>query len=66
MNKRFFIRGYREKTNFPTFCDPVPYTLPEAVDKANEYLARVRHLEKIMLFEREETDEKTAVMLIKK
>lgn len=66
MNKRFFIRGYREKANFPTFCDPEPYTLPEAVIRANEYLAKMRRLEKIMLFELEEPDQKTAVMLIKK
>ena len=66
MDKKFFIRGFREKAKFPTFYDPEPYTLPEAVSKANEYLTKIRRLEKIMLFEREVTDEKKAVIMIKK
>ncbi|MCK4645488.1 MAG: hypothetical protein KAU46_04470 [Candidatus Aminicenantes bacterium] len=62
MDKRFFVRGYREKAKSLTFYDPEPYTLPEAMSKANEYLIKIRRLEKIMLFERGETDEKKAVI----
>lgn len=64
--KKFFIRGYRKKVDFATFYDPEPYSLKEAIDKADEYFKKIRRLGKIMLFEHEETDDKKAVISMKK
>jgi hypothetical protein len=64
--KKFFIRGYRKKVNFATFFDPEPYSLKEAIDKADEYFKKIRRLGKIKLFEQEEAKEDTAVIMMKK
>ena len=64
--RKFFIRGYRKKVDFATFYDPEPYSLKEAIDKADEYFKKIRRLGKIMLFEREEEDENKAVISMKK
>ena len=64
--KKFFIRGYRKKVDFATLFDPEPYSLKEAIDKADEYFKKIRRLGKIMLFEREEEDENKAVISMKK
>ena len=64
--KKFFIRGYRKKVDFATFYDPEPYSLKEAIDKADEFFKKIRRLGKIMLFEHEETDDKKAVISMKK
>jgi hypothetical protein len=64
--KKFFIRGYRKKVDFATFFDPEPYSLKEAIDKADEYFRKIRRLGKIKLFEEEEAKEDTAVMMMKK
>ncbi|NIM58082.1 MAG: hypothetical protein GTO16_03940 [Candidatus Aminicenantes bacterium] len=64
--KKFFIRGYRNKVDFATLYDPEPYSLKEAIDKADEYFKKIRRLGKIMLFELEEEDENKAVISMKK
>ncbi len=64
--KKFFIRGYRKKVDFATFYDPEPYSLKEAIGKADEYFGKIRRLGKIMLFEREEADNNKAVISMKK
>jgi len=64
--KKFFIRGYRKKVDFATFYDPEPYSLKEAIDKADEYFKKIRRLGKIMLFEKEEADDNKAVISMKK
>ncbi len=64
--KKFFIRGYRKKVDFATFYDPEPYSLKEAIDKADEYFKKIRRLGKIMLFEQEEANERKAVISMKK
>jgi hypothetical protein len=64
--KKFFIRGYRKKVDFATFFDPEPYSLKEAIDKADQYFRKIRRLGKIKLFEQEEADEETAVVMMKK
>ena len=64
--KKFFIRGYREKVDFATFYDPEPYSLKDAIDKADEYFKKIRRLGKIMLFEQEEADNNKAVISMKK
>jgi hypothetical protein len=64
--KKFFIRGYRKKVDYATLFDPEPYSLKEAIDKADEYFKKIRRLGKIMLFEREEEDENKAVISMKK
>jgi hypothetical protein len=64
--KKFFIRGYRKKVDFATFYDPEPYSLKEAIDKADEYFKKIKRLGKIMLFEHEEANERKAVISMKK
>ncbi len=64
--KKFFIRGYRKKVDFATFFDPEPYSLKEAIDKADEYFKKIRRLGKIMLFEDEKADGNIAVISMKK
>ncbi len=64
--KKFYIRGYRKKVDFATFFDPEPYSLKEAIDKADEYFKKIRRLGKIMLFEGEEPDNNKAVISMKK
>jgi hypothetical protein len=64
--KRFFIRGYRKRVDFATFFDPEPYSLKEAIDKADQYFKKIRRLGKIMLFEQKEADDKKAVISMKK
>jgi hypothetical protein len=64
--KKFFIRGYRRKVDFATFFDPEPYSLKEAIDKADQYFKKIRRLGKIMLFEQKEADDKKAVISMKK
>ena len=64
--KKFFIRGYRKKVDFATFYDPEPYSLKEAIDKADKYFKKIKRLGKIKLFEQEEADEETAVVMMKK
>jgi len=64
--KKFFIRGYRKKVDFATFYDPEPYSLKEAIDKADEYFKKIRRLGKIMLFEHEKADGNIAVISMKK
>lgn len=64
--KKFFIRGYRKKVDFATFYDPEPYSLKEAIDKADKYFKKIRRLGKIKLFEQEEADEETAIVMMKK
>ncbi len=64
--KKFFIRGYRKKVDFATFYDPEPYSLKEAIDKADEYFKKIRRLGKIMLFEQEEPNERKTVISMKK
>ena len=64
--QKFFIRGYRKRVDFATFYDPEPYSLKEAIYKADEYFKKIRRLGKIKLFEQEEADEKTAAVMMKK
>jgi len=64
--KKFYIRGYRKKVDFATFFDPEPYSLKEAIDKADEYFKKIRRLGKIMLFEHEKADGNIAVISMKK
>ena len=58
MEQKFLIMGYREKVDFPSFCDGEAYSLKEAIDKSKEYLRKIRTLSKIILFEQEEADAK--------
>ena len=64
--KKYFIRGYRKKVDFATYYDPEPYSLKEAIDKADEYFKKIRRLGKIMLFEQEEVENNKAVISMKK
>ncbi len=64
--KKFFIRGYRKKVDFATFFDPEPYSLKEAINKADAYFKKIRSLGKIMLFEHEKSDGNKAVISMKK
>jgi hypothetical protein len=54
MEKRFLIRGYRENADFPSLCDEEIYSFEEAMNKSREYFKKIRAINKIILFEKEE------------
>lgn len=58
MEKKYFIRGYREKADFPSLCVEEAYSLNEAMNKSKEYFKRIRAINKIIIFEQEGEDEK--------
>lgn len=64
MGNRFFIRGYREKAEFPSLCDEESYSLKEAMNKSREYFKKIKAISKIILFEQEETDKKRAPKIV--
>jgi hypothetical protein len=51
MDKKFFLRGYRENASYPTLYDSEPYPLRDAIDKAKEYFEKLAVLSKIILIE---------------
>ena len=66
MQKKYFIRGYKQKTDFPILYDFRPYPWVEAIEKAKEYFENNRFLCKVILFKEEEADEKIAAKSIHK
>jgi len=58
MEKRFLIRGYRENAGFPSLCDEEIYSLGEAMSKSREYFKKIRAINKIILFEKEEGEKR--------
>jgi hypothetical protein len=58
MEKRFLIRGYRENADFPSLCDEEIYSFEEAMSKSREYFKKIRAINKIILFEKEEGEKR--------
>jgi hypothetical protein len=66
MNKKFFLRGYRENASYPTLCDSDPYPLREAIDKAKEYFGKIAVLNKIILIEQPDGHEDPGTIILTK
>lgn len=60
MEKKYYIRGYKEEAEFPILYDFEAYPLGEAIAKAKEYFEKIGLLSKIILFAQNESDEKKA------
>jgi hypothetical protein len=66
VNKKFFLRGYRENASYPTLYDSEPYPLKDAIDKAKEYFGKLAVLSKIILFEEPEGNEDPGTITLTK
>ncbi len=64
MDRKFFIRGYRETAEFPILYDDNTYSLEEASLKAKEYLMEKALLNKIIIFEEDGGEEGRATKFI--
>ena len=64
MEKKFFIRGYKETAEFPVLYDDNTYSLEEAKEKANEYFEKIGPLCKVIIFEQEDGKEERAAKFI--
>jgi hypothetical protein len=66
MDKKFFLRGYRENASYPTLYDSEPYPLRDAIDKAKEYFGKLSVLSKIVLFEQPDGHEDPGTIVLTK
>lgn len=66
MRKKFFIRGYKKKANFPILYDDETYSLEEASAKAKEYFEKIGPLSKVIIFEQEKGGKEKAAKFIVK
>ena len=64
MGKKFLIRGYKEKVNFPILYDDGTHSLEEARAKAKEYFGKIGPLSKVIIFEQEEGGKEKAAKFI--
>lgn len=53
MEKKFYIRGYKEKVGFPILFDESTYSFEEARVKAREYFDQIAPLCKVIIFEQD-------------
>ncbi len=66
MEKKFFIKGFNETSEFPVFKDKEAYSWREASIKAKEYFEHRGLLKKVVIFEQDEREEeKTAKLVFK-
>ena len=66
MDKKFFLRGYRENATYPTLYDSEFYPLRDAIDKAKEYFEKLAVISKIALFEQPDGDGKPGRIILTK
>lgn len=64
MERKFYIRGYKETAEFPVLYDDNNYSLEEARVKANEYFEKIAPLCKVIIFEQEDGEEERAAKFI--
>ncbi len=64
MEKKFFIRGYREKAPFPSLYDDGAYSLEEAIGKAKSYIKRMRIITKIKIYESKPYEKRAATVTL--
>jgi hypothetical protein len=64
MEKKFFIRGYREKAPFPSLYDDEGYSLDEAISKARGYFRKMRVITKIKIYESKPYEKKAATVTL--
>ena len=64
MERKFFIKGFNETSNFPVLYDDGAYSWREASAKAKEYFEKKGLLRKVMIYEREDGEEERVAKLI--
>lgn len=64
MEKKFSIRGYKERADAPILYDEQAYSLEEARVKALEYFKKTEILSKIVIYDQEKGEEKGAQKFI--
>ena len=66
MDKKFFIKGFNQRADFPVLYDEEAYSLEEAKVKAKEYFEKMGLLVKVMIFELIEGKEERVTRFIYK
>lgn len=66
MEKKFFIKGFNQRADFPLLYDEEAYSLEEARVKAKEYFEKMGLLVKVMIFEHIDGDEERVARLLYK
>ena len=64
MEKKFFIRGYREKAPFPTLYDDGTYSLDEAIGRAKAYFKKMGVITKIKIYESKPSERRAATITL--
>jgi len=64
MEKKFFIRGYREKAPFPSLYDDGVYSLEEAISRAKAYFRKMSVITKIKIYESKPNEKKAATITL--
>jgi len=64
MEKKFFIKGFNETSDFPVFKDKEAYSWRDASIKAKEYFEHRGFLKKVVIFEQEEGEEEKIAKLV--
>jgi hypothetical protein len=64
MEKKFFIKGFNETSEFPVFKDEEAYSWRDASIKAKEYFEHRGFLKKVVIFEHEEGEEEKIAKLV--
>lgn len=64
MERKFFIKGFNEMSNFPVLHDNEAYSWREASTRAKEYFKKKGLLRKVMIYEQEDGEEERVAKLI--
>ena len=64
MERRYYIRGYKEKVGFPFLFDDETYSFEEARAKAMEYFEQIGPLCKVIIFEQGDGEVERAARLL--
>ncbi len=64
MEKKFFIRGYREKAPFPTLYDDEARSLEEAIYRAKVYFTKIGLIAKIKIYDSEPQENRAATVTL--
>jgi hypothetical protein len=64
MERRYYIRGYKEKVGSPILFDDATYSFEEARAKAREYFEQISLLCKVIIFEQGNGEAERAARLL--
>lgn len=64
MEKKFFIKGFNETSDFPVFKDKEAYSWRDASIKAKECFEHRGFLKKVVIFEQEDGEEEKIAKLV--